>query len=322
MSSKSWIFTLNNHDGDRDRQWLEDSALQHCAYMCFQRELAPTTGTPHLQGWLYLLAPRTMRGLKSTVFAPQRMQGVHLERARGSRDECFQYCSKEESRDPSPGFAFQEFGRFDDVPEGRGQGARNDLTAVARAVRDGNSLRQLSEDFPVEYIKFSTGITKMFYLHHAVPRPRGPDNSFTMPYVEWIYGPTGTGKTRYVYEQHEDSKIFRKTNGDAWFDGYHGQEVALFDDFRAKWFSFSLLLNLTDRYPLNVGVKGDTVAWSPSYIYFTCPKHPRELFSGLAIHDEGCLAQLTRRIAEIRYVGPPGGEFDAVPAPYADIFNH
>ncbi|GAC77851.1 replication protein, partial [uncultured marine virus] len=208
MSSKSWVFTLNNYDGHRDRQYFEDTFAQFCTYICFQRELAPTTGTPHLQGWVYLLAPRTMRGLKSTLFAPQRMQGVHLERARGTRDECYTYCSKEESRDPSPGFAFQEFGRFDDVPEGRGQGARNDLTAVARAIQNGSSLREVMSEFPVEYIKFSSGITKMFYLAHAVPRPRGPDNSFTMPYVEWIYGPTGTGKTRFVYDEHDDDKIF------------------------------------------------------------------------------------------------------------------
>jgi len=149
----------------------------------------------------------------------------------------------------------------------------------------------------------------MFYIFHAVPRPRSLDGSFSMPSVYWFYGPTGTGKTRQVYDLHDDSTIFRKTNGDAWFDGYHGQEIALFDDFRAKWFSFSLLLNLTDRYPLTVGVKGDTVSWSPSYIYFTCPKHPRELFSCLQINDEGQLDQLLRRITEVRYMGPAGGEW-------------
>ena len=37
-----------------------------------------------------------------------------------------------------------------------GQGARNDLNAVARAIHNGSSLREVSVDFPVEYIKFAS----------------------------------------------------------------------------------------------------------------------------------------------------------------------
>jgi hypothetical protein len=31
--------------------------------------------------------------------------------------------------------------------------------------------------------------------------------------VHWLYGPTGTGKTRYVYEKHEDLYIKTRLNG-------------------------------------------------------------------------------------------------------------
>lgn len=311
MSSKSWVFTLNNHDGERDRAFLEGTAGTFCTYMAFQCELAPGTGTPHLQGYLYLVSPRTLRGVKQTVFGTERLQGVHLEIARGSRDECYAYVSKEDSRDPGAVFPFQEFGRFDDVPERRGQGQRSDLAAVARAIKDGNSLTEIAMDFPESWIKYHKGIRDLYGMHHTKPRVPDEDGDYVAPSIIWLFGPTGTGKTRHVFRQHPNpDEIFRKTNGDSWFDGYHGQKIALFDDFRAKWFSFSFLLNVTDRYPLTVGVKNSTASWSPESIYFTCPKHPSDLFSGLAVTDEGSLQQLLRRITEIRFIGPEGGEAD------------
>lgn len=326
--SCSWVFTLNNYDGhgdgsaERCRERLERAADRFCTFMCFQCERAPTTDTPHLQGFLYLVAPRTLRGLKSSVFAHALEQGVHLEVAKGSRDECYAYCSKEESRDSSAPFPFQEYGRFADVPERRGQGQRNDLAAVAGAIKSGSSMREIALEYPEPYMKFSSGISRLFMIHNAIPRPRADDGGYSCPVVKWFYGTTGTGKTRAVFDEHKEiNTVFRKTNGDAWFDGYVGQPVALFDDFRAKWFSFSLLLNITDRYPVTVGVKGDTVQWSPTTIYFTCPKHPRELFSQLAVNDEGQLDQLVRRISEIRYFGEPGGEFNPIGSQYAPGFS-
>lgn len=310
MSSKSWVFTINNHDGERDRAFLEGTAGTFCTYMAFQCEIAPGTGTPHIQGYLYLASPRTMRGVKQTVFGTERLQHVHLEIARGSRDECYAYVSKEDSRDPAADFPFQEFGRFDDVPERRGQGQRSDLHAVSRAVLNGGTLKEIAMAYPESWIKFNKGIRDLYYMRHSTSRTPDDDGDYSAPNIIWLFGPTGTGKTRQVFRDHPPDEIFRKTNGDCWFDGYHGQKVALFDDFRAKWFSFSFLLNVTDRYPLTVGVKNSTVSWSPTHIYFTCPKHPEDLFSGLAVTDEGSLQQLVRRLSEIRYVGPEGTESD------------
>jgi hypothetical protein len=55
-----------------------------------QREEAPTTHHPHLQGWFQLTAPHKLTFLKSYYPLSQ----AHLEPAKGSTESNRQYCSK------------------------------------------------------------------------------------------------------------------------------------------------------------------------------------------------------------------------------------
>ena len=91
--------------------------------------------------------------------------------------------------------------------------------------------------------------------------------------------------------------------GNTWFDGYIGQDIVLFDDYRANWFSFGMLLRLLDKYPLTVEVKCTTVNWRPTVIYITCPKRPEVLYANLAERDDGAIQQLLRRIDEVKLFG-------------------
>ena len=91
-------------------------------------------------------------------------------------------------------------------------------------------------------------------------KPRVP------PSVYWLWGPTGSGKTRYAVSVCEDYWISSDTR---WFDGYRGQKVAILDDLRASSYEFSILLRLLDRYPFNAPIKGGFVVWEPEIILHT-----------------------------------------------------
>jgi hypothetical protein len=81
--------------------------------------------------------------------------------------------------------------------------------------------------------------------------------------VLWYYGPTGCGKTRRAYEEAVLGTFWFSSNNLQWFDGYCGQQTAVFDDFRPDHCSFSFLLRLLDIYPLQVPVKHGFTDWVP-----------------------------------------------------------
>jgi len=304
--SREWVFTINNYNAD-DREHIGANALGFCTYLCYQPELAPTTGTPHLQGYLCLTTPRTLRGVKQVCFDTERLRGVHLEIARGTKQQCKDYCSIDDgeagSRDRIAGFGFIEFGRFEDVPERRGQGARNDIAQAAAAIQRGAGMAQVAEDSPEAYVRYYRGFAALQSVLHAKPRVRQPDGLYALPRILWYYGSAGSGKTRAVYDEIGEEPFFVKSPGNSWFDGYIGQKIVLLDDFRANWFTFGYLLRLLDCYPLDVEVKGGFVHFCATTIYITCPRKPQDLYADLEARSEGAMAQLIRRITEVRLFG-------------------
>lgn len=301
--TKEYVFTLSNYT-ETGRQHLATRAEENCVYLCYQPELAPTTGTPHLQGYLCLTTPRTLRGVKNAVFDHLELNRVHLEPARGTPDEARTYCNKDETRDPNAGFGYIEYGRFEDVPPRRGQGARNDIHAAAAIIEGGGSLYDVAKDHPDAFVRYHKGFIALQQTLQGRPRVRNDGRVYEPPRVFWLWGPTGCGKTLTVYEENEVDDIYRKPANNEWWDGYCGQKVVLLDDFRASWFPFTYLLNITDRYPMQVAVKGGYVHYSPQIVYITCPQPPEILYQGLEDRHEGSVAQLLRRITEVKNLGP------------------
>lgn len=102
-----WCFTANNPDaGIRERLLILD-----CLYIVYGEEVAPSTGTPHLQGFFILHNARTLSSLST------ELPGVHLERARGTSKQAADYCKK--------GGVFVERGV---LPDSRGK--RSDLERI------------------------------------------------------------------------------------------------------------------------------------------------------------------------------------------------
>lgn len=118
--------------------------------------------------------------------------------------------------------------------------------------------------------------------------------------VVWLFGETGTGKTRIAYELGRlvSERPWTNSNDLKWFDGYTGQTVAILDDFRETSCDFTFLLRLCDRYPLSVPVKGSFTPWTPTIIFITCPYSPDDLYRG----SSEKLDQLKRRLFRIAEV--------------------
>lgn len=100
---KRWVFTLNNYT-DEDQERLRRLG-EEVNYLVFGREVAPETGTPHLQGFVLFHTNKRLNAAKAALG-----DRVHLETARGTSAQASAYCKKEND--------FEEFGQ---VPAEQGK---------------------------------------------------------------------------------------------------------------------------------------------------------------------------------------------------------
>lgn len=231
--------------------------FQYCVY---QREKCPTTQREHWQG--YIEFKRSLR--INTVKKAFQNNTIHLEPRHGSREEAREYCMvavwKGEDKGQIPGTT-TEVGEW----LGKDSGKRNDLESLAKLVQEGKKDWELAEAMPSTFGRHKKMVDT---LRHSI-RPKLKEE----PSVNVLYGDPGTGKTRTVFDNHPIEDIFVMEGEYKWFDGYQGQPVVLFDEFYCQ-FKLSFLLQLLDRYPIRVPIKGGFVPWTPSIIYLTSNSPP------------------------------------------------
>ena len=276
--SRNWVFTINNYTEQDVEELRSIRDTQSIRYIGFQPERG-ANGTKHLQGLIIFDNPRSLGGVRAI-----NPRG-HFETMRGSAAQAKAYCEKEETRDLDAGFGYFESGT---LPMGANeQGFRSDLADVAVAIRNGARDRQIFEQFGESFIKYHRGIAAAVSLYQ---QPRQEPTR-----VYWYYGPTGTGKTRAAHS--EAPSAYWKSCADQWWDGYHGQEDVILDDYRCDFCKFSHLLRLFDRYPLRLNVKGATVEFVAKRIFVTAPQKPQDMWAHRTEED---LGQLMRRITEVK----------------------
>jgi len=274
-----FIFTLNNYTPAEEKDIQASCKAKNISWLIYGREIAPTTGTPHLQGACVVgrrLAASTIA--KYPGFSRMRMSDMD-----GSCAANKTYCTKQDKN-------YFEHGTMQE------QGKRNDLVEVVSTLRANHSLRALVSDdnHAATYIRYSRGIEK--FLDLTAPLTR------VQPIVIWLHGPTGVGKS---YTARETSGRLFGEEGTwmsgvdlQWYDGYNRNKSAILDEFRPENYKFQFLLRLLDRYPVLVPVKHGHTTWCPEVIWITSPTEPAN--SCFPCHDP--LDQLLRRISIIAKV--------------------
>lgn len=96
---RGFVFTLNNYT-EEEYAALLAVAHSQAKYYIFGKEHAPTTGTPHIQGYIYWKNGKTIEASRKLL--PRRVS--NHEPALGSPDQNYIYCSKEafETNMPEP----------------------------------------------------------------------------------------------------------------------------------------------------------------------------------------------------------------------------
>ena len=269
-------------------------------------EVCPTTGRKHNQGYIQLFK----QGRWSSI---QKMfkSKCHFEVMIGSIMDNEAYCSKEN--------VYTKLGCF------VSRGYRTDLHNIKDDIKNGASMYDIMENYTGDFVRYHSGINKMKELidnnkskswrdvettilvgvagsgkTRYVYDNHGYNNVFKIDssgdFVRYhsginkmkelidnnkskswrdvettiLVGVAGSGKTRYVYDNHGYNNVFKiDSSGDDrfMFNGYDGEDVLLIDDFKG-WIKYTYMLNILDGYPLPLNVKnGRTFArWSKVYI--------------------------------------------------------
>jgi len=254
-----------NNPTEDDRKWCADVV---CDYIVYGDEVGEG-GTPHIQGYIEFKSSKRFRTLKE--MCPR----AHYEKRAGTSKQASDYCKKD--------------GHFVERGHLSRPGARSDLAEVVGDVASGLKMREVAEAHPIQFVKYHRGLEKLQYV-------LAPDRT-EPPRVVWLWGLAGSGKSREACV----GDFYIKDNSQ-WWDGYEYQKRIVIDDFDADRWNFRDLLRLLDRYPYQGQTKGGYIRINSPEIYITCEFAPESCrWNGTA----NSLAQLLRRIAEIREVRAP-----------------
>lgn len=300
---RCWCGTLNSVPEDFDGYtWLSQLVESKKAkYAVGQVEVGNETGTRHLQFYIQLGRSQRINWLKANI-----SKEAHWEAAKGTAAQCRAYCMKEDTRADGPW----------EVGEWATQGQTRGLSQAVALLQEGKGLREVAAEFPEVYVRHSRGLRDWVNIMSSTgPRRLLEDG----PEVWVFWGPSGTGKSRRAFEKWPDA--YAKLNSDKFWDGYHGQDTVIFDDFKGSSMKLHDFQRVIDRYPLDVEVKGGTVCMSASRYVFTSNKHPSEWYSAEADPEGTVMRRINEFCADrgrlIHFVGAPGAATQSEAAPEA-----
>jgi len=288
---KRWVWTLNNYREPDDLARIEQLAAE-CTYLVYGHEIAPTTGTPHLQGYLELKEQKRVAFLR--LYIPHAWIG--FKAVRGSAEENRAYCLKIRARDTRkktpPNDRFMEYGVCPKL--GEGQGRRTDLDAAARLIK-AQGLAALIDQHPGMYIHYANNFEK---YAAKVEKARDFKTRVTV-----IIGPPRTGKSALAFRFPRPFAVPKPTGDNVWFDGFDNSihDTMLLEDFRGN-IKLDLLLTLCDRYQMALPVKGKFTQMQAKHLVITSNRKPSEWYAKVFREYPDQRLALEARIDTVIYV--------------------
>ena len=243
--SRKWMITVNNpvSCGLDHSSITEILHLFNPDYFCLADEIA-STGTYHTHIYLYSKSPIRFSTVK------RRFPTAHIEKANGTALENRDYIRKEgkwsdtDKTETSVNGTFVEFGTMPTAAEETAP----KMYKLLDDVKSGYTTTEIIHSNPGFAFKARDIDALRDTLLSDKYRAENRDIS-----VHYLYGDSGTGKTRSIFDRHDALDICRITdyggkNG-VRFDAYHGQNVLVFEEFHSQ-IPISAMLNYLDIYPV------------------------------------------------------------------------
>lgn len=274
LQFRNFCLTINNEDRSDKELFEYCKELNNIKYFVFQREIGKQ-GTEHVQMYLEFSMPKKFETIKS--YFPR----AHIEERRGTKSQAREYCMKTETQFHEP----LEYGNFVD------NGKRSDLNDIYELVKDGATDYEIMELYPTQFMRYSKAIQqcRQTYVFNKYKKV------FRQLEVNYIYGPAGCGKSRFVMDKYGYENVYRVTNYNSGaFDTYQGQDIIVFEEFRSS-FPIVDMLNYLDGYPLQLPCRYTNITACYTKVYIITNISLSEQYKSVQEkHDETWKAFLRR----------------------------
>lgn len=238
MRSRRWTWTLNQPTAEEKAllsELIESLPTSTVGYLIYGEEIAPTTGTIHLQGYLEMKQSVRMTAVKNLI-----SQRLHLEVSKGTALQNKEYCMKDgivsEGGEPA-----------------NQQGSRNDLKKIQKMIEDGATDLMIAREHFGAWTRIRSAIAE----YRKMITPKRVEIGYTLSTFspiwterEWgystiLWGVSGIGKTSFLkarfptalFVTHlDDLKLFVASE----------YEAIIFDDMEFKYLPRTAQIHLLD----------------------------------------------------------------------------
>lgn len=272
---RAFVFTIPNYT-DFDEHELEILYRDQVPLnLIAGREVCPTTGTPHLQGYVQFKNPRLPR------FLCHYIHNGFIDAARGSAASNIQYCSKNND---------VAVNHTDIVTV---QNNKDDLGKQIYSLCSTLNPSDFIQQHPGLWVSYSSLITRT-YNNIQYPE-RVPWCGDLQKKNVWIYGPTGTGKSTWARNQ---GTVHMHKLPNKWWNGYSSHvDTVIYEDYCPSTLGMAQYMKIwSDRYEFTAEVKNSAVRIYPGSFFFivTSNYSIRECFE-----KEEDIAPLQRRFTQV-----------------------
>jgi len=262
--SCGWVFTQNNYSAAEWKACCEAD----CKYIVCAKEVAPSTGTPHIQGFVFFRLQRTWSAQKAWFDKLFGRAVCWFEASRGDALANYEYCSKEQRE-------VHEHGERPVSAREKGENEKQRAQRNFDAIMEGR-MDDVDIDVKTHQLKnyeYGAARMKRFYREKPADLDGVLDNT-------WVWGPPGSGKDRFVLKEIGDRPHYKKSIEPYW-DEYDDEEDVLIRDYDGG--EARNLKIWCDRYAFD-GRRmfgRDQCIIRPKRIWVTSNFHPDDLFKGV-----------------------------------------
>lgn len=293
---RKWIMTINNpknHGMTHEVLREKLMSIKNIKYWCMCDEIGLKTHTYHTHVFIYRDTALSFQYLKN-LFPPADLKYC----SRGTSVQIRNYVRKEGEKwgnnpknDTNLSETFEEYGECPDEKQGK----RNDLTTLYNLIKEGKSDFEIMEENP----SFMNRLNTVNQVRETLKYEQFKNKVRDTMHVEYWQGDSGTGKTSGIYNLYGFENVYRVTDYRNPWDGYSGQDVVVFEEFRGE-IEISKMLIWLDIYPLQLPCRYNNKTACYTKVFFTSNKPLKNIYTEWQKDEPETFKAFTRRIHTVK----------------------